>query len=220
MIIPIPYGKQHHCAVRVTGLKIIICEECKKPYAYAACRVGKGTDSDILWLNSAGATAAARAQAEADARDKLAKAIDPVPCPTCGWFQSNMITPARRRHLFFWHRFGLWTALFSFVLLPLPYSILKYSPDSLVANVFLRSTQVMCLGGVVLVAARFVLSQRFDPNKLPLKKRLQWGRSLAVVPPKPSEKTVPSMSTAEKYAAFMTGISPVQSPAQKGKSDA
>src|SRR5262245_9087754 len=119
--IPIPYGEQKICTAGATAQKAVRCESCDKKYVYLTYREGVGSGDNFLWLNSAGADAEAAEEARQNVADKLAWAVDPVPCPNCGHFQSDMILPAQRLHLYRWHRVGLWMAVAGLILTPLAY---------------------------------------------------------------------------------------------------
>src|SRR5262245_56923158 len=73
--------------------KVVRCEACGKSYAYQLTRTGHGAADGY----SEDSYSLARQRAEADLQRLLASGVEAVPCPACGWYQSNMIPQARRR---------------------------------------------------------------------------------------------------------------------------
>jgi hypothetical protein len=178
-MIPIPYGERRICTVTSGARKLVVCEHCHKAYVYLAFRQGQGTGENYLWLMGEQAEEQARREAEAEVESRLAEAIEPVPCPGCGWYQANMIEPARSHHLYRWHRAGFWLVLFGGVLMFFFWLFHEYFPEWPPGHVGFRLTQAAVLAGAALMIIRFVLAQRYQPNSLPLEHRLMMGRALA-----------------------------------------
>lgn len=72
------------------------CERCRCNYGYTIFRRAIGRGSYFIFGSDAKATVEASREAVARANERLAKAIEPVPCPDCGWVQSAMIRQIRR----------------------------------------------------------------------------------------------------------------------------
>jgi hypothetical protein len=191
MIIPIPVGEKHGCTVQATTAKAVVCEECGKTYVYVARRFGEGTGNNFLWLDKSGSAAEALQTAKQDAAEKLSEAVDAVPCPICGRFQTSMIPEARRWYLYDWHRIGGWLAFLGALFMPFPYLMHKCFPENIGGNILFWLDQAVFFGGLILMGLRFWLSRRFKPNDLPLDQRLALGREQAsVLIKKPPATTV------------------------------
>src|SRR2546421_10451405 len=85
-------------------IRPVQCEQCQANYFYELARVAKGTGSAVYGIGKE----AARKRARQAAEKKLAKILDAdreaVPCPECGWIQSDMVSDLRRhRHRWMRH---------------------------------------------------------------------------------------------------------------------
>jgi len=76
-------------------LKEATCELCGTRYTYRIERTGVGRSVNVMFLNP-GAERAAEKRADDDLARKLEKAVDPVACPTCGWFQADMVEAMKK----------------------------------------------------------------------------------------------------------------------------
>jgi hypothetical protein len=77
---------------RGSAVKTVRCEACHCQYAYRLSREAVGTSSDFLVADAQ----AAKQNASDELRKLLERECDPVPCPTCGWYQRNMVRRARQ----------------------------------------------------------------------------------------------------------------------------
>jgi tellurite resistance protein len=107
MIIPIPYGTRYTARVKGSVSKRCRCESCATDYLYTAQREASAQGMSLLWLDNEGAEDRASAGARQQITQKLAKAVDPVACPACGWFQTDMRRLLKRRRL----NWMLWVSL-------------------------------------------------------------------------------------------------------------
>jgi hypothetical protein len=98
-MIHIPIGETSVCTATSAATKVATCEKCRQRYSYVAVREAKGAGLNFLCLAQREADEQARVEAERALQYELARAIAPVPCPRCGWFQANMLPIARQRHL-------------------------------------------------------------------------------------------------------------------------
>jgi hypothetical protein len=79
--------------------KRVTCEKCSCAYAYEMVRQARGAGTSLYFLDNAGAENRAYAQANKRLRRAFERGVEPVACPDCGWFQSEMVEEARRRTL-------------------------------------------------------------------------------------------------------------------------
>lgn len=181
MTIPIPIGERRICTVTASAPRIIRCEQCGRSYAYWVARQGEGIAQNVLWLRGEEASREAQLKAAAQAQAALADAVDPVPCPNCGWLQSTMIGRARQLYLHHLNRAGLLLPMFGLVLLLFFVPAHRAFPESLPLSIGFRLDQCAIIGGPLLVVLRFLLARRYQPNAQPLEKRLESGRARAVL---------------------------------------
>ena len=100
----IAYQRTYRSAQTGSAVKNVHCEQCGKHYSYEVVRRAMGSGSSPFLLCNSAAKSWAQKAAGRKLAAALARAIDPVPCPDCGWFQSNMVAEMRRRG----HRWILW----------------------------------------------------------------------------------------------------------------
>src|SRR5262245_50687042 len=104
----IPIGSEFTSTLRGRTVKRVDCEQCRAQYAYVVRRSAKGAGMSILWLDDAGASGRAEGRARTAVRRALARAVEPVACPSCGWYQKEMVREARRRR-------GKWFVIAAYV---------------------------------------------------------------------------------------------------------
>lgn len=105
MGIPIPYGTDYKVEVSGSMLKTCRCEACEADFLYLVERTAEGSGTSLLWLDNQGAKGRAAEAARKGLDKALEKAIDAVPCPACGWLQSDMVRMLKRRRL--WWSVGI-----------------------------------------------------------------------------------------------------------------
>jgi len=97
---------RQYTAVRTGSIeKHVRCEKCGGDFTYEVVRPSVGTAQSPFGVRNKGARAEAINEAGLQPTKKLKAAVDPVPCPKCGWFQEHMVKELRRRDL----RWMLWT---------------------------------------------------------------------------------------------------------------
>ncbi|MFO0969484.1 MAG: hypothetical protein U0793_28330 [Gemmataceae bacterium] len=136
----------------------------------------------MLWLDG-GAEERARNKAKRDVQDALEFGVDAVPCPSCGWYQADMVPKVRWRHGKRWAYAGAILMLLSVICVTI-LSVITWNPhlrqrppwlDTLIWSVLLS------LGGagLALVVIYVVRCFRFDPNAGDQEQRMRIGRQRA-----------------------------------------
>jgi hypothetical protein len=97
-----------------TILKFVRCEKCSTEFEYMMIREATGHGTTLYNFDEEGAADRANRRADANLRSALSKEIEPVECPKCGCFQTDMVAEARRRYLKY---LGWRFAVIGFVLL-------------------------------------------------------------------------------------------------------
>lgn len=148
--------------------KTVHCERCNCQYGYVVHRRAIGRAGYSIWRSKKEAVDSATYKAAIKVVNLLAQAIEPVPCPGCGWVQSTMVREMRRR-------FGRWiigvgaVALVTFLCTagviylnetydprhPMRATSLTHIEDAIVIAI------ALCCGAI---AARLGLSFLIDPN--------------------------------------------------------
>jgi hypothetical protein len=77
-------------------LKFVRCEQCNHEYAYWMHRKIQHSSFSVLGLDNRGAANRADREAQTRLQRSLSNYCDPVPCPECGHYQSEMIDRVRR----------------------------------------------------------------------------------------------------------------------------
>lgn len=88
--------------------KLVHCEKCGAEYRYTMFRMAQANAIAPLFGDKAAAVKQAGERAKARLQGMLERGADPIPCPSCGHFQGNMVREARRRHLRWMKTLGLW----------------------------------------------------------------------------------------------------------------
>lgn len=139
-----------------------VCENCRTVYAFQVTRSASGRGTSAYMVNNQGARRRAQERALAKLEAAIASAVDPVPCPTCGWFQSDMVQMMRARK----HRWampvGLTVALAGGAIAMLLLSALSLEGWQYAALGLAGGLSVV--GGVGLILYARHLRAHFDPN--------------------------------------------------------
>jgi hypothetical protein len=90
--------------------KYVHCEQCGTPYEYRCIRRAVGTGSATYGIGKERAQRKAAERAESLLEKRLLKGIDPVPCPSCGWVQREMVDELNRRQ-YRWMSWVGWTVV-------------------------------------------------------------------------------------------------------------
>ena len=171
MVIPIhiPIGIKRVAAIRGAVWKFVSCSHCQQQYAYLLELEATGEDHDLLFLDAKGSAERAQAQAEHNLLQKGRNVVLPVPCPSCGTYQDDMLRlleeDASINHV---QVFGLVIALLSFI--PLLFDMeFNWVLTLIVAAV-----------GITVAAYGTVRSLQFDPNEGNPDSRIALGKQHAV----------------------------------------
>jgi hypothetical protein len=100
----IPYAQTYTATMRGRVLKSVTCEQCRAEYVYSMEREAVGQGTSLLFLDNEGASGRASSDAERTLQRTLEQDCDPVPCPTCGWYQIPMVALLRKQH----HSWMVW----------------------------------------------------------------------------------------------------------------
>lgn len=163
----IPTGVTYLATVQDVVWKIVPCERCGETYGYRLEVTASGAGSSFLFLNTEGAQGNAAAEAIANLHRKAERAVVPVPCPVCGWYQQNMVQALRRQK-------SHWTQLVGALVLGLAGGLLLL--DELGGWAL---PAAVAATGVALLVTGFVLIWRRNPNAGDPEERKQLGRSQA-----------------------------------------
>src|SRR5438874_2630964 len=93
------FGKEFTAAATGSIVRDVTCEKCGCAYHYRLVRRGEGHGHSPYHLNNRGAERRAHDRAQRRLAKMLARDVDPVPCPDCGWIQQEMVHEVRRRRL-------------------------------------------------------------------------------------------------------------------------
>ena len=186
------HGAAHaaHSARRATAsvpgqtTKVVRCEACGRSYAHELKRIGHGQADG----QTESSYSLARQRAEADLRHLLEIGIEVIPCPACGWYQSNMIPKARRRH-------RRWIAYVGQCLTIglIPVAIIGGIINGVHENqgnpplpwpIFAAGLVCVFAVGIGMFIWKYKLAQSYDPNEEDVEARKRYGQSRAMLLPK------------------------------------
>jgi len=159
--------------VVATMVKEVICEKCQTRYAYSLKRKEFGSGTSLYGVDNAGAQARAVDAAHANLQNALDNAIEMVPCPNCGLYQSAMVEFLKKSHLKWLYLVAGFLFVCGFVVLVRAFML---------GNMALVPASVGCFAvaaGVVIF--RLWSAAGFDPNTGDPADRIQLGKSLALV---------------------------------------
>jgi membrane protein implicated in regulation of membrane protease activity len=114
---------------------------------------------------SGDAKAAAWAKAHSDLARALASGCKPVPCPSCGWYQTDMVPLVQARYLSELNTAGLAILLLGVIGFVISLLWWYFRGTSLLLSwLMLAVSGLIC---IVLMAVRGFLGRRHDPNAQP-----------------------------------------------------
>jgi hypothetical protein len=162
-------GRKYTAARTGSAIKQVCCEKCQTHYGYEVVRRATGEGNSPYYLRNNAAKNEAMKMADRRLATKLARAIDPVPCPDCGWFQKSMVMELRRRA----HRWMLWTGyvIGSLFLASAVMGLLAATKTFSAPLEQHQAIPVFALAGIGLLvgglflAARHALTALIDPNR-------------------------------------------------------
>src|ERR1051326_5823491 len=88
----------HSATASGSALKLVACERCQSECVYRLGRTSFARVQGEVFVDSEEDAELAASHAEELLEETLEGAIDPVPCPVCGWYQEDMVVEARKRH--------------------------------------------------------------------------------------------------------------------------
>jgi hypothetical protein len=182
-VIPIiiPTGTQHTTTVMGYIARQVTCEECHERYLYDAQREAVGVSHTELFGNKAAGASRSQSWASRALHGTLQRAIELVPCPSCGHYQSDAVRASRK---------VLWTpvkqlSVTAFVLgitFAAIAAFFLYRHNN--RNFFVMATVAACTltVGLVLWAIRKLRVAHYDPNTENRETRIAAGRHRAYRP--------------------------------------
>jgi hypothetical protein len=178
----IPYAKTYSATMRGRVLKSVHCEQCRAEFVYSLEREAVGVGTSILFLDNEGASKRAASDAEKSLQKTLDQECDPVPCPSCGWYQAPMVKLLRKQHRS-WLVWAGGILLFVGVVVALLLYINLLDPrggNSTFTTVTLGILVVTIPLGIGLIYFRRVMAASFDPNAedLATRKKIAGARAL------------------------------------------
>ena len=89
--------RHYESTVEGSVTKPVVCEKCGVTYYYVLTRRGVGQGRSLYGMKDAAASQTALTASQRNLQYSLSKDCDPVPCPDCGWFQTNMVVVMRQQ---------------------------------------------------------------------------------------------------------------------------
>jgi uncharacterized tellurite resistance protein B-like protein len=110
----IPYGPEYKATSKGKKHVQVLCSNCDATYWYQVEREAESSARSFLWLDIKQTKKRAAEKSRDKVSELLQDAIDPVPCPDCGWLQADMCLELKKQK--FWDGFLFvmvgWFALF------------------------------------------------------------------------------------------------------------
>lgn len=147
--------------------KTVSCERCQCNYGYTVYRRAVGEANYSIGRSLARAKELATGKAVARLNMLLENAIEPVPCPACGWVQNAMTLEMRRQFA----RWMIWAGWISLALL-LCAAVIILTVTTTDAHPITFQSQRLTLDAVALaislfvglIGGRYALALLIDPN--------------------------------------------------------
>jgi hypothetical protein len=163
--------------------KVARCEACGRSYAHELKRIGHGQADG----QTESSYSLARQRAEADLRHLLEIGIEVIPCPACGWYQSNMIPKARRRHRR-WIAYVGQCLTIGLIPVAIIGGIINGSHEKQVNTplpwpIFVAGLVCLFAVGIGMFIWKYKLAQTYDPNDEDVEARKRYGQSRAMLLP-------------------------------------
>jgi hypothetical protein len=182
MHVDIILGYKYSATLTGAVLKLVRCESCQVEYVYQMKRTGTGSGVSPLFLDNHGAHGRAAERAEKDLHARLEREVDSVPCPACGWYQSEMLPKARRDHGGWMRTVGLVLLIVAFITGMVAYSASMGPEVNRAWDVWSFGAAALVGGsvGAALLATKAYRSSRYDPNSADREDRIRAGQNRAV----------------------------------------
>jgi len=163
------FGQNFTAAKTGTAVREVICEKCGCDYRYRLFRRGAGSGTSPYSMDNKGAQRRAENMAAKKLQKLLLYAVDPVPCPECGWIQADMVDEYQSRHhgwlyglaITFAILFGVAIFLWS-VIATKGYDRAMKSDDVMVLIVM---GVLLAMGVGLPILTRKLLIRRLNPNR-------------------------------------------------------
>jgi hypothetical protein len=198
--VQIPYGMKYTVLTCGSMLKAVHCEQCGRDFLYDLYRRAEGTGHSLLFLDNAGAQERAATNAELELARKLERGIDPVPCPFCGLYQSDMIPIIRHRYRGWMRVLGACLILLQFPI-GVAFVIIGLRQDwgiEIPWPIVGVLAGLLAVSGFSLLIARFRQAARIDPNGTDVEERKRIGESRACDPEDPTRLLSERIKREEK----------------------
>ncbi len=154
----IKIGTEFTTTIRGFQTRSVHCVHCAEHYLYDLMRKGKGHRFSLFSLDNAGSRQGSAGDAQEDLDVQLRHELDPIPCPSCGCYQPDMVERLKKQA---WE-WLFWLAVVSFTIGLAAaglLSVAKKNRESLVTT----SSISIVLGGSFLLFRR-VQQSHYDPN--------------------------------------------------------
>jgi hypothetical protein len=161
------HGTIFTAAVSGTTMKQVHCQKCGNNYQYRMVRRGRGETSAAYNIGAGSAGERAARKAERALQRLLERGVDPVPCPYCGWMQSDMVREVHRRRYGWLVRLGKRSLLASspFLLLATAGAVATHGHLTPFAEGVVNIGLTLFLSGALLLLVILPwLRARSDPN--------------------------------------------------------
>lgn len=179
----IPYAMNYTSTVQARIPKEVACEQCGFEYVYIMQRSGQGAGTSMLFLDNTGAQDRASERARQEVLYKLEQSCDPVPCPSCGWYQQQMVVRARTLRYRWLTNAAILVFLFAAfsLLFAVGFTCLQGDKTEFLALFGVWAVFGLLASVVVLCPIlQWRLSRRYDPNSQDVEKRKQLGQERAI----------------------------------------
>lgn len=153
-------GMAYTSTVEGSAVKVVICEQCGQDYVYIVTRKATGEGSSVLFLDNSGAQRRAQDRAMKTLQAELDKAIEPVPCVSCGWLQQDMVREARKRY----HRWMTVTGAILTLVGAIVLVITAANRDMSRLPAVWAAGAVVLAGGIALLVIRAMMLSNYDAN--------------------------------------------------------
>jgi hypothetical protein len=179
--------------------KVVTCEHCSGQYVYLLKRKADGFATGFHFLDFTGAGDVAVREAEAELRRTLERDRESVPCPSCGWYQADMVARLRKDHYCGMFLVGV-LSLYGAVLMGVIGLVSRWSRAAELvksSGSFIECAASLAAVGWSLILIRKLLATRVRPNNIDAEERKDLGRRLAVTKAAFDRLTAPASTTTD-----------------------
>ena len=179
----IPYALSYTAFSTGSVVKSVRCESCGEEYHYLMTRQVEGEGTSLFFLNNRGAKKRAKVRSRELLMEELESSCDSVPCPSCGWYQMNMVVMLRQQRWSWMKTVGWLTLLPAAVCLLMVFSVMSlYEATEGRGMVLTWLTRMAILVGVslALFLGRCVGARLYKPNAADVVQRKELGQSLSL----------------------------------------